>query len=130
MSTCNRILQTREEVTGAAKEKAAPVRAGGAGIHGIERRSIDWIPENERHGKAWHQAPLWFLGNFQYFTIPIGFIGPSLGLSLGWTIVAGAAGILVGTPFMALPATHGPPPGPPQVIPSRAPFGFPGGIRP
>lgn len=54
-----------------------------AGIKGIEVRSIDWVPTNERHGKVWHQAPLWFLGNFQYFSIPIGFVGPSLGLSLG-----------------------------------------------
>src|SRR6478672_7943752 len=50
------------------------------GISGVETRSIDWIPENERHGKLWHQLPLWFLGNFQYFSIPIGFVGPSLGL--------------------------------------------------
>ena len=41
----------------------------------IEARSIDWVPETERHGRIWHQAPLWFLGNFQYFSIPIGFIG-------------------------------------------------------
>jgi NCS1 family nucleobase:cation symporter-1 len=49
----------------------------------IEARSIDWVPDDERTGKLWHQAPLWFLGNFQYFSIPIGFIGPALGLSLG-----------------------------------------------
>ena len=54
----------------------------------IEVHSIDWIPDTERHGKTWQQSMLWFLGNFQYFTIPIGFVGPSLGLSLGWTILA------------------------------------------
>jgi len=96
----------------ATDKDSAPARAqssgSGAGIRGIEVRSIDWIPDSERHGKVWHQAPLWFLGNFQYFTIPIGFIGPSLGLSLGWTVVAGVIGILVGTCFMALHATQGP----------------------
>jgi nucleobase:cation symporter-1, NCS1 family len=51
--------------------------------------------------------PLWFLGNFQYFSIPIGFIGPALGLSLGWTIVAGGLGILAGTVFMAFHARRG-----------------------
>ena len=85
----------------ATDKDSAPARAqssgSGGGIRGIEVRSIDWVPDSERHGKVWHQAPLWFLGNFQYFTIPIGFIGPSLGLSLGWTIVAGVIGILVGT---------------------------------
>src|SRR5215475_13152195 len=94
----------------------------------IEVHSIDWIPDTERHGKVWQQAPLWFLGNFQYFTIPIGFIGPSLGLSLGWTIVAGTAGILVGTCFMALHATQGPTLGLPQMIQSRAQFGYRGVI--
>ena len=74
----------------------------------IEARSIDWVPENERHGKLWHQGPLWFLGNFQYFSIPIGFIGPSMGLSLGWTIVASILGIAVGTIFMAFHASQGP----------------------
>ncbi|HLH65219.1 MAG TPA: cytosine permease [Solirubrobacteraceae bacterium] len=96
----------------------------------IERRSIDWVPENERHGRLWHQAPLWFLGNFQYFTIPIGFVGPSLGLSLGWTILAGALGILVGTVFMAFHATQGPRLGLPQMIQSRAQFGYRGVIVP
>jgi nucleobase:cation symporter-1, NCS1 family len=111
----------------ATKDKAS-TRTQAPGIQGIETRSIDWIPYNERHGKVWHQAPLWFLGNFQYFTIPIGFIGPSLGLSLSWTIVAGTAGILVGTCFMALHATQGPTLGLPQMIQSRAQFGFRGVI--
>jgi purine-cytosine permease-like protein len=112
----------------ATKNEAAPARAPGGGISGVEVRSIDWVPGNERHGKVWHQAPLWFLGNFQYFTIPIGFIGPSLGLSLWWTILAGTAGILVGTVFMAFHATQGPTLGLPQMIQSRAQFGFRGVI--
>jgi purine-cytosine permease-like protein len=111
-----------------ATKDEAPVRTQGSSIQGIETRSIDWIPDTERHGKAWQQAPLWFLGNFQYFTIPIGFIGPALGLSLSWTIVAGTAGILVGTIFMALHATQGPTLGLPQMIQSRAQFGFRGVI--
>src|SRR4030081_1667108 len=96
----------------------------------IEQRSIDWVPEQERHGKLWHQMPLWFLGNFQYFTIPICFIGPALGLSLGWAVVGGALGILVGTVFMALHATQEPTLGLPQMIQSRAQFGYRGVIVP
>src|SRR5215468_2122235 len=94
----------------------------------IEVHSIDWIPDTERHGKVWQQTMLWFLGNFQYFTIPIGFIGPSLGLSLGWSILAGAAGIAFGTLFMAFHATQGPVFGLPQMIQSRAQFGYRGVI--
>ncbi len=96
------------------------------GIRGIEVRSIDWIPDTERHGKVWHQGPLWFLGNFQYFTIPIGFVGPAFGLSLWWTILAGTLGILIGTVFMAFHAAQGPTFGLPQMIQSRAQFGFRG----
>ena len=66
----------------------------------IETRSIDYVPDDERHGKVSHQGPFWFVGNFQPFTLALGFVGPSLGLSLGWTIVAGLAGIAFGTLFM------------------------------
>lgn len=96
----------------------------------IEVRSIDWVPHAERHGKLWHQLPLWFTGNFQYFSIPIGFIGPSLGLSLGWTAGAGALGILIGTLFMAFHASQGPQLGLPQLIQSRGQFGYRGVVIP
>ncbi len=99
-------------------------------MRSIEARSIDWVPETERHGRIWHQAPLWFLGNFQYFSIPIGFVGPSLGLSLGWTVLAGVLGILTGTIFMAFHAAQGPALGLPQMIQSRAQFGYRGVIVP
>ena len=97
-----------------------------SGIRGIEERSIDWVPDRERHGKLWHQTPLWFLGNFQYFSIPIGFVGPSFGLSLWWSIIGGALGILIGTVFMAFHASQGPALGLPQMIQSRAQFGYRG----
>ena len=96
----------------------------------IEVRSIDWVPDDERHGRLWHQAPLWFLGNFQYFSIPIGFIGPGLGLSLGWTALAAIIGIAVGTVFMAFHASQGPTLGLPQMIQSRAQFGYRGVVVP
>src|SRR6266852_2226232 len=98
----------------------------GALLSQIEVHSIDWIPDRERHGKTWQQAMLWFLGNFQYFTIPIGFVGPALGLSLGWSILAGALGIWFGTLFMAFHATQGPVFGLPQMIQTRAQLGYRG----
>ncbi|MDX6331697.1 MAG: nucleobase:cation symporter, family, partial [Streptomycetaceae bacterium] len=106
---------------------AQPARPGGA-LGVVETRSIDWVPDEERHGKVWHQAPLWFLGNFQYFTIAVGFVGPSLGLPLGQTVLAGALGIVVGTLFMAFHASQGPVLGLPQMIQSRAQFGYRGVI--
>ncbi len=99
-----------------------------AATSAIEVRSIDWVPEDERHGKVWQQGPFWFLGNFQFFTLALGFTGPLVGLSLLWSFVAGALGILFGTVFMALHATQGPRLGLPQMIQSRAQFGYRGAI--
>jgi purine-cytosine permease-like protein len=96
----------------------------------IETRSIDYVPDDERHGKVSHQGPFWFVGNFQPFTLALGFVGPSLGLSLWWSIVAGIAGIAFGTLFMAFHATQGPVLGLPQMIQSRAQFGFRGVLLP
>lgn len=96
----------------------------------IETRSIDYVPDDERHGKVAHQGPFWFVGNFQPFTLALGFVGPSLGLSLWWTVVAGITGIAFGTLFMAFHATQGPVLGLPQMIQSRAQFGFRGVLVP
>jgi purine-cytosine permease-like protein len=59
-------------------------------LMGIELHSIDFVPEHERHGRVQDQGPFWFLSNFHFFAIAIGFVGPSLGLSLGATSLAGA----------------------------------------
>ncbi|QUN58191.1 purine-cytosine permease family protein [Burkholderia cenocepacia] len=94
----------------------------------IEHHSIDYIPESERHAKLASQGPFWFLGNFHFFTISIGFVGPGMGLSAGWTTLAGALGIMFGTLFMAFHGSQGPEMGLPQMIQSRAQFGYRGVI--
>ena len=58
----------------------------------IERKSIDYVAENERHGRVIDQGTFWFLGNFHFFTIAIGFVGPSMGLGFAYTSLAGALG--------------------------------------
>lgn len=103
-------------------------RRTGARARGIERKSIDYIDESERHGRVIDQAPFWFLGNFHFFTIAIGFVGPSMGLSFGYTALAGALGILCGTVVVAFHASQGAELGLPQMIQSRAQFGFRGVI--
>lgn len=92
----------------------------------IERKSIDYIAEEERHGRVIDQVPFWFLGNFHFFTIAIGFVGPSMGLSFVYTALAGALGILFGTLFVAFHASQGAELGMPQMIQSRAQFGYRG----
>ena len=76
------------------------------------------------------QGPFWFLSNFHFFAIAIGFVGPSLGLSLSATAVAGTLGILLGTAFQAFHASQGPEMGLPQMIQSRAQFGYRGVMVP
>ncbi|GAA4959063.1 cytosine permease [Yinghuangia aomiensis] len=114
---------------------AGPVRVSGldgpAPLSGrIETRSIDYVPANERHGKVWHQGPFWFTGNFVLTTMVTGFIGPSLGLGLGWSVLAVVLGACFGTFFMAFHANQGPRMGLPQMIQSRAQFGLRGAILP
>ena len=94
----------------------------------LEVRSIDWIPTEERHGKASHQGPFWFLTNFHPFTVALGLVGPALGLSLWWTILAATVGVLFGTIFLGLHGSQGPALGLPQMIQSRAQLGYRGVI--
>lgn len=98
--------------------------------HAIEAHCVDYIPEAERRGKAWKQGPFWFTCNFNFFSIALGFLGPSLGLSLLWTVVAGAAGAMFGGLFVSLHASQGPRLGLPQMIQSRAQFGYRGVLIP
>ena len=41
---------------------------------GLEVRSIDYVPLDERHGKVWHIGPLWFMSNAQIATLAVGLI--------------------------------------------------------
>jgi nucleobase:cation symporter-1, NCS1 family len=113
----------------AAPSDSSPATAS-EGQFGIERHSIDFVPEHERHGRVADQGPFWFLSNFHFFAIAIGFVGPSLGLSLGYTALAGTLGIVIGTAFQAFHASQGAEMGLPQMIQSRAQFGYRGVIVP
>jgi purine-cytosine permease-like protein len=96
----------------------------------IERRSIDYVPSGERRGTLWHQGPFWFTSNFVVLTMIVGFIGPSLDLGVGWSVLAVTLGVAIGTFFMAFHANQGPRMGLPQMIQSRAQFGSQGAVLP
>jgi NCS1 family nucleobase:cation symporter-1 len=99
-------------------------------VGAVEEHSIDYIPAAERRGNVWRQGPFWFVTNFNFFSIALGFVGPSLGLSVLWTVVAGGLGLVFGGLFMAFHGSQGPKLGLPQMIQARAQFGYRGVIVP
>ena len=96
----------------------------------VEIRSIDYVPVTERHGKPWHLGPVWFQGNAQISTLAVGLLGVSLGLNFIWAAIAIILGVLIGTLFMAFHSAQGPKLGLPQMIQSRAQFGYYGSLLP
>ncbi len=97
---------------------------------GIERRHVDFIPENERYGRPAGLFTIWFAANMQVTAVVTGALLVIVGLSLPWAILADGIGVAVGTIFMALHSAQGPKLGIPQMIQSRAQFGYYGAILP
>jgi NCS1 family nucleobase:cation symporter-1 len=96
---------------------------------GIEHRHIDFVPENERYGHPRGLFTIWFAANMQVTAIVTALL-VIVGLPLPWAILAEAIGVAAGTIFMALHSAQGPKLGIPQMIQSRAQFGFYGAIVP
>ncbi|MED1203040.1 purine-cytosine permease family protein [Heyndrickxia acidicola] len=96
----------------------------------IEKRTIDFIPEEERHGNVRSLFTIWFSANMQITTLVTGALAIEFGLSPFWGIVAVIAGNLLGAIFMASHSVQGPKLGIPQMIQSRAQFGVVGAVLP
>jgi nucleobase:cation symporter-1, NCS1 family len=90
----------------------------------VESRHIGHIPDEARHGKAWHQFAFWFGSNVNVFNVVVGAVVVSIGLTFWWSLIAIAVGTLIGALLIALHATQGPRLGVPQTIQSRGQFGF------
>jgi nucleobase:cation symporter-1, NCS1 family len=101
---------------------------GGRQGRGLEVRSIDYVPLDERHGKVSHIGPLWFMSNAQIATLAVGLISITTGGNLIWSWIAIAIGVFVGTLFMAAHSSQGPQLGLPQMIQSRPQFGYIGAL--
>ncbi|MEU6066968.1 MULTISPECIES: purine-cytosine permease family protein [Streptomyces] len=97
-------------------------------VSGLEVRSIDYVPLDERHGKLWHLGPLWFMSNAQIATLAVGLIGITEGGNLIWSLLAIVTGTILGTFFMAFHSAQGPQLGLPQMIQSRPQFGYVGAL--
>ncbi|WP_321964772.1 cytosine permease [Paraburkholderia sp. J7] len=95
----------------------------------IEKHTIGYVPENERHGKVRDLFTLWFGGNIAPLPIVTGALGVQLyHLNLMWGIVAIIVGQALGGILMALHSAQGPQMGIPQMIQSRAQFGSRGAL--
>lgn len=92
----------------------------------IESKSIDWVPLAERRGKPSTLFPLWFMSNANLTTLATGMVGAALGASFLTSLVAIVLGAAVGTVFTAFHSAQGPQLGLPQMIQSRAQFGYRG----
>ena len=94
----------------------------------IESHIQDYIPDAERHGSPWRQAPFWFTLNATFVTALTGVVGFAFGLGLPWSVLAIVLGSAFGTFFTAFHAYQGPALGLPQLIQSRVQFGSRGAV--
>ncbi|KWT58069.1 hypothetical protein ADL21_31365 [Streptomyces albus subsp. albus] len=95
----------------------------------VEGRTIDAVPEDERHGRPRDLFAVWFAANISPLTIVSGTIAPLVfGLGLWPGIAAVTLGNLLGGFLMALHAAQGPRLGVPQMIQSRGQFGSHGSL--
>ncbi|MFZ6111482.1 purine-cytosine permease family protein [Escherichia coli] len=93
-------------------------------IHIIENKSVDYVPESERHGKSHNLFSLWFCTNIAPLAVVSGAIATEkFHLSVISALTAIIAGHLFGGLFLALTSAQGPKVGIPQMVQSRAQFG-------
>lgn len=96
----------------------------------LERRTIEVIPDGERHGTPRSQFTLWFGANMQITAIVDGALAVVFGADALWAIIALLIGNVLGGVVMALHSAQGPRLGVPQMISSRAQFGVYGAALP
>ncbi len=96
----------------------------------VERRTIEVIPDAERHGSPRNQFTLWFGANLQITAIVDGALAVVFGADALWAIVGLLIGNVAGGVVMALHSAQGPGMGIPQMISSRAQFGVYGASLP
>lgn len=96
----------------------------------IEGHSIDYIPEDERHGRVRDLASFWFGPNMIYSLFAAGFLMVATGFPFLWSVIGITIGAVLGTFVAAFHAAQGPKLGLPQMIQSRAQFGYVGAVLP
>lgn len=97
----------------------------------IEPIGIEHIEESQRHGHVSSVFTLWFGANVELATLTTGTAAVALfGLSFGQAALGLILGNVLGVILLGLVSTFGPKLGVPQMVHSRAPFGFFGNFLP
>lgn len=96
----------------------------------IESRTIDMVPESERHGTPSSQFTLWFGANMQITAVVDGALAVVFGAEAMTAILGLLIGNILGGIVMALHSAQGPRLGLPQMISSRVQFGVKGAALP
>ena len=70
----------------------------------IEEKSIEFIPEEQRHGKPRSLIFIWFGINMIVLAVTMGTLPSTLGLNLAWSLLAIIiVGNLFGAPLYGVP---------------------------
>ncbi|MGF6211252.1 purine-cytosine permease family protein [Comamonas sp. 4034] len=101
-----------------------------AGLGRMETRTIDMVPEHERHGSPSSQFTLWFGANMQITAVVDGALAVVFGAEAMTAILGLLIGNILGGIVMALHSAQGPRLGLPQMISSRVQFGVKGAALP
>ncbi|PID02673.1 MULTISPECIES: cytosine permease [unclassified Sporosarcina] len=96
----------------------------------IEQVGFEFIPESERKGNPRELFFTWFAASTVSTTLVTGALAVMIGLSFWWAALAILLGHAIGSVIMGLHSAQGPKLGIPQVLQSRAQFGYFGVILP
>ncbi|GAC1339772.1 MAG: cytosine permease [Candidatus Dormibacteria bacterium] len=110
-----------------------PVREGeyGERVAAIEPGGVEFIAQAERHGRPRDLFYAWTSPNLEFATVFIGVLPMAIfGGGFALTVVGLALGTLLGSVSHGLFSTFGPRYGVPQLVQSRASFGFWGNLLP
>ena len=108
-----------------------PTRDYGDKVVAVEPGGVEFIPLDERHGGPLQLLWTWTSPNMEFATIAVGILGPLFfGLSFWQSALAIVLGTGLGSLSHGVLSTWGPKHGLPQMVISRAAFGFFGNILP
>jgi NCS1 family nucleobase:cation symporter-1 len=124
-------LSAADGATGAVATE--PVRPGdyGTKVVAVEPGGVEYISSTERHGRPSQLLWTWSSPNLEFATIFVGVIAISVfGLSFWQAVLAIVIGNVLGAAAHGVLSARGPGYGVPQMVLSRAAFGYWGNVLP